>query len=199
MSTKTIPCKFFKLGTCQKGTACPFSHVENKTICQCKKPILFLVYIQGKCKYGQNCSLSHSITSRAHTEPAPSLSRHSAPLTPQTKSDLNPKQEAVAYVAPQNKPSASKPKTIVGTPSKPLAQPKSLNEHANADQSMLMEAISRKLSTLDMQRDVSDDHERQSFMDDSDWVADLLSEEQEESRDKLAYSMVRRTLMVLDC
>ncbi|ODQ68166.1 hypothetical protein NADFUDRAFT_14299, partial [Nadsonia fulvescens var. elongata DSM 6958] len=50
-----VPCKFFRLGGCQAGTACPFSHSLDLTMQQapCK------YFQKGNCKFGSKCALAH--------------------------------------------------------------------------------------------------------------------------------------------
>lgn len=50
-----VPCKFFKVGSCTAGSACPFSHsaVEHgqKDVCTW--------FVKGNCKFGHKCALAH--------------------------------------------------------------------------------------------------------------------------------------------
>ena len=50
-----MPCKFFKVGSCTAGSACPFSHssVEpgQKDVCTW--------FVKGNCKFGHKCALAH--------------------------------------------------------------------------------------------------------------------------------------------
>ncbi|KAF9652462.1 hypothetical protein BDM02DRAFT_2750803 [Thelephora ganbajun] len=50
-----VPCKFFKVGSCTAGSACPFSHstVESgqKGVCN--------YFVKGNCKFGHKCALAH--------------------------------------------------------------------------------------------------------------------------------------------
>ncbi|KAF9788455.1 hypothetical protein BJ322DRAFT_1106446 [Thelephora terrestris] len=60
MSTKGkdlshVPCKFFKVGSCTAGSACPFSHTAiepgQKDVCTW--------FVKGNCKFGHKCALAH--------------------------------------------------------------------------------------------------------------------------------------------
>ncbi|KAF8609466.1 hypothetical protein BDV93DRAFT_518284 [Ceratobasidium sp. AG-I] len=51
-----VPCKFFKVGGCTAGPACPFSHHatepgETKNVCSW--------FVKGSCKFGHKCALAH--------------------------------------------------------------------------------------------------------------------------------------------
>ncbi|KAG8682329.1 hypothetical protein FRC09_016841 [Ceratobasidium sp. 395] len=51
-----VPCKFFKVGGCTAGSACPFSHHvnepgETKNVCTW--------FVKGSCKFGHKCALAH--------------------------------------------------------------------------------------------------------------------------------------------
>ncbi|EIW78750.1 hypothetical protein CONPUDRAFT_108759 [Coniophora puteana RWD-64-598 SS2] len=51
-----VPCKFFKVGSCTAGAACPFSHSihergQPKDVCTW--------FIKGNCKFGHKCALAH--------------------------------------------------------------------------------------------------------------------------------------------
>ncbi|KAI1266957.1 hypothetical protein F5Y18DRAFT_353143 [Xylariaceae sp. FL1019] len=53
-NTSHVPCKFFRQGTCQAGSACPFSHdlgVASETICK--------YFAKGNCKFGPKCANVH--------------------------------------------------------------------------------------------------------------------------------------------
>ncbi|KAI4142812.1 MAG: hypothetical protein LQ341_003104 [Variospora aurantia] len=54
-STSHVPCKFFRLGQCQAGKACPFSHSTDITSADtpCK------YFAKGNCKFGSKCALAH--------------------------------------------------------------------------------------------------------------------------------------------
>ncbi|KAL9586117.1 MAG: hypothetical protein Q9212_001098 [Teloschistes hypoglaucus] len=54
-NTSHVPCKFFRLGQCQAGTACPFSHSTDVTSVDtpCK------YFAKGNCKFGAKCALAH--------------------------------------------------------------------------------------------------------------------------------------------
>ena len=51
-----IPCKFFKMGKCQAGRSCPFSHNLNFDQA-CNIPCSF--FLKGECKFGENCLNLH--------------------------------------------------------------------------------------------------------------------------------------------
>ncbi|KAG9128441.1 hypothetical protein FRC07_011198 [Ceratobasidium sp. 392] len=51
-----VPCKFFRVGGCTAGSACPFSHHvnepgETKNVCTW--------FVKGSCKFGHKCALAH--------------------------------------------------------------------------------------------------------------------------------------------
>jgi len=50
-----VPCKFFKVGSCTAGSACPFSHTSvepgQKGVCTW--------FVKGNCKFGHKCALAH--------------------------------------------------------------------------------------------------------------------------------------------
>ncbi|CEL58012.1 putative protein C1739,01 OS=Schizosaccharomyces pombe (strain 972 / ATCC 24843) GN=SPCC1739.01 PE=1 SV=2 [Rhizoctonia solani AG-1 IB] len=51
-----VPCKFFRVGGCTAGPACPFSHHvaepgETKSVCTW--------FVKGSCKFGHKCALAH--------------------------------------------------------------------------------------------------------------------------------------------
>ncbi|CAK5274753.1 unnamed protein product [Mycena citricolor] len=51
-----VPCKFFKVGSCTAGSACPFSHTAiepgaTKDTCAW--------FVKGNCKFGHKCALAH--------------------------------------------------------------------------------------------------------------------------------------------
>ncbi|CUA73946.1 Protein cps3 [Rhizoctonia solani] len=51
-----VPCKFFRVGGCTAGPACPFSHHvaepgEGKSVCTW--------FVKGSCKFGHKCALAH--------------------------------------------------------------------------------------------------------------------------------------------
>ncbi|KAH7397732.1 spindle poison sensitivity protein-like protein Scp3 [Cadophora sp. MPI-SDFR-AT-0126] len=53
-NTSHIPCKFFRQGACQAGSACPFSHDlanTNDKICK--------YFAKGNCKFGPKCANVH--------------------------------------------------------------------------------------------------------------------------------------------
>ncbi|KAI1338132.1 hypothetical protein F5Y15DRAFT_407766 [Xylariaceae sp. FL0016] len=53
-NTSHVPCKFFRQGACQAGSACPFSHdlgTAAETICK--------YFAKGNCKFGPKCANVH--------------------------------------------------------------------------------------------------------------------------------------------
>ncbi|KAK0113876.1 hypothetical protein ONS95_014121 [Cadophora gregata] len=53
-NTSHVPCKFFRQGACQAGSACPFSHdlaSTNDTVCK--------YFAKGNCKFGPKCANVH--------------------------------------------------------------------------------------------------------------------------------------------
>lgn len=53
-NTSHVPCKFFRQGTCQAGSACPFSHdigAASETVCK--------YFAKGNCKFGPKCANIH--------------------------------------------------------------------------------------------------------------------------------------------
>ncbi|KAI0474930.1 hypothetical protein GGR56DRAFT_666178 [Xylariaceae sp. FL0804] len=53
-NTSHVPCKFFRQGACQAGTACPFNHdlsAASETICK--------YFAKGNCKFGPKCANVH--------------------------------------------------------------------------------------------------------------------------------------------
>lgn len=77
--TAHVPCKFFRLGQCQAGKACPFSHStdvsSNDTPCKYFARVCHVLLLpsctlsegggllansgQGNCKFGSKCALAH--------------------------------------------------------------------------------------------------------------------------------------------
>ncbi|KAI4127628.1 MAG: hypothetical protein LQ338_003123 [Usnochroma carphineum] len=53
--TSHVPCKFFRLGQCQAGKACPFSHSTD--ISSVDTPCKY--FAKGNCKFGSKCALAH--------------------------------------------------------------------------------------------------------------------------------------------
>lgn len=51
MPNQAAPCRFYALGHCQKGSACTFSHSNEKQVCQ--------FYLAGNCSYGSKCVNKH--------------------------------------------------------------------------------------------------------------------------------------------
>ncbi|KAK5625603.1 hypothetical protein RRF57_001318 [Xylaria bambusicola] len=52
--TSHVPCKFFRQGACQAGSACPFSHdlgAASETVCK--------YFAKGNCKFGPKCANVH--------------------------------------------------------------------------------------------------------------------------------------------
>ncbi|KAG8529328.1 uncharacterized protein KY384_005964 [Bacidia gigantensis] len=70
-STSHVPCKFFRIGGCQAGKACPFSHALDNTTDEVCKYFQKVCYrqkwnwfgsadtIKGNCKFGHKCALAH--------------------------------------------------------------------------------------------------------------------------------------------
>ncbi|KAL8744017.1 MAG: hypothetical protein Q9190_003702 [Brigantiaea leucoxantha] len=54
-NTSHVPCKFFRLGQCQAGKACPFSHSTD--ISSIDTPCKY--FSKGNCKFGTKCALAH--------------------------------------------------------------------------------------------------------------------------------------------
>ncbi|KAL8862462.1 MAG: hypothetical protein Q9178_000959 [Gyalolechia marmorata] len=54
-STSHVPCKFFRLGQCQAGKACPFSHSTD--LSSVDTPCKY--FAKGNCKFGAKCALAH--------------------------------------------------------------------------------------------------------------------------------------------
>lgn len=52
-----VPCKFYRQGNCQAGTACPFSHNLEGTLGADKLPCKY--FQKGNCKFGLKCALAH--------------------------------------------------------------------------------------------------------------------------------------------
>ncbi|KAK1777241.1 hypothetical protein QBC45DRAFT_196588 [Copromyces sp. CBS 386.78] len=53
-NTSHVPCKFFRQGACQAGSACPFSHdlsAAAETVCK--------YFAKGNCKFGPKCANIH--------------------------------------------------------------------------------------------------------------------------------------------
>ncbi|KAG5938617.1 hypothetical protein E4U60_001306 [Claviceps pazoutovae] len=53
-NTSHVPCKFYRQGTCQAGSACPFSHnlgAASETVCK--------YFAKGNCKFGPKCANIH--------------------------------------------------------------------------------------------------------------------------------------------
>ncbi|KAI1735115.1 hypothetical protein F4680DRAFT_461899 [Xylaria scruposa] len=53
-NTSHVPCKFFRQGACQAGSACPFSHdlgAAAETVCK--------YFAKGNCKFGPKCANVH--------------------------------------------------------------------------------------------------------------------------------------------
>ncbi|KAI1130131.1 hypothetical protein F5Y10DRAFT_276265 [Nemania abortiva] len=53
-NTSHVPCKFFRQGACQAGSACPFSHdlgAASETVCK--------YFAKGNCKFGPKCANVH--------------------------------------------------------------------------------------------------------------------------------------------
>ncbi|KAL8706221.1 MAG: hypothetical protein Q9201_000727 [Fulgogasparrea decipioides] len=54
-NTSHVPCKFFRLGQCQAGKACPFSHSTD--VSSVDTPCKY--FAKGNCKFGAKCALAH--------------------------------------------------------------------------------------------------------------------------------------------
>ncbi|KAI4262043.1 MAG: hypothetical protein L6R42_002771 [Xanthoria sp. 1 TBL-2021] len=54
-NTSHVPCKFFRLGQCQAGKACPFSHSTD--VASVDTPCKY--FAKGNCKFGAKCALAH--------------------------------------------------------------------------------------------------------------------------------------------
>ncbi|KAL9000819.1 MAG: hypothetical protein Q9169_000573 [Polycauliona sp. 2 TL-2023] len=54
-NTSHVPCKFFRLGQCQAGKACPFSH--STEVSSVDTPCKY--FAKGNCKFGSKCALAH--------------------------------------------------------------------------------------------------------------------------------------------
>ncbi|KAI2634628.1 hypothetical protein GGS21DRAFT_539420 [Xylaria nigripes] len=53
-NTSHVPCKFYRQGACQAGSACPFSHdlgTASETVCK--------YFAKGNCKFGPKCANVH--------------------------------------------------------------------------------------------------------------------------------------------
>ena len=55
---KTVPCKYFQMGNCARGSACQFSHA----IAQGLETLLCKYHLVGNCKKGDKCLLSHDFS-----------------------------------------------------------------------------------------------------------------------------------------
>ncbi|KAI0157135.1 hypothetical protein GGR52DRAFT_582933 [Hypoxylon sp. FL1284] len=56
-NTSHVPCKFFRQGACQAGSACPFSHdlgTASETVCK--------YFAKGNCKFGPKCANVHVLS-----------------------------------------------------------------------------------------------------------------------------------------
>ncbi|MCJ1415107.1 hypothetical protein MMC32_001438 [Xylographa parallela] len=54
-NTSHVPCKFFKIGQCQAGKACPFLHTTDTS--KFETPCKY--FAKGNCKFGPKCALLH--------------------------------------------------------------------------------------------------------------------------------------------
>merc|ERR1712176_1506690 len=57
-----VPCKFFEMGTCQKGSSCPLSHdpVDKEALPLWQKRAYNCTYYEeGKCIRGAACAFAH--------------------------------------------------------------------------------------------------------------------------------------------
>ncbi|KAJ3279557.1 hypothetical protein HK104_001372 [Borealophlyctis nickersoniae] len=79
-----VPCKFFRLGTCQKGSRCPFSHDKDAGELVCT------FFLKGQCRYGSSCALPHvrptSSSSASYKPPSGLSSTPRAPVSVQVGS-----------------------------------------------------------------------------------------------------------------
>ncbi|KAJ3053459.1 hypothetical protein HK097_004210 [Rhizophlyctis rosea] len=73
--SSNVPCKFFRMGTCQKGNRCPFSHDTSNTA-----ELVCTFYLRGNCKYGAACALPHS--KPADSKPSSYVPPRLAPTAP---------------------------------------------------------------------------------------------------------------------
>lgn len=62
------PCRFFQVGTCNKGSACVFTHIKTEHPLRVDTPCRF--FAAGHCAHGAFCPFSHAPT---HTVRAPPL------------------------------------------------------------------------------------------------------------------------------
>jgi len=54
MSFKLVPCRYFKMGQCQKGNSCQFSHdLDIKGTPPC------VYFLRGYCAKGNKCTFRH--------------------------------------------------------------------------------------------------------------------------------------------
>lgn len=52
-----VPCKFFKMGNCQAGSSCPFSHSPDIISSANNLPCKY--FAKGNCKFGNKCVNAH--------------------------------------------------------------------------------------------------------------------------------------------
>ncbi|KAI8806987.1 hypothetical protein BJ742DRAFT_679476, partial [Cladochytrium replicatum] len=52
---QSIPCKFYLMGHCKAGSACPFAHSKEST-----GTLVCMFYMKGNCRYGSACRLPHT-------------------------------------------------------------------------------------------------------------------------------------------
>lgn len=70
----TLPCRFFSLGHCQKGSQCPYLHTNDQ-----KSQVVCQFYLKGNCTFGTKCQLLHSKPRKSNsTSATSSLPRPSA-------------------------------------------------------------------------------------------------------------------------
>ena len=55
---KVTPCKFFSMGTCDRGDSCEWNHDAIKEA-QKNKGEICVMFTKGKCKFGKKCKYSH--------------------------------------------------------------------------------------------------------------------------------------------
>ena len=58
-----VPCKFFKVGSCTAGPACPFSHISTET----GQKDICTWFVKGNCKFGHKCALAHVLPGESMT------------------------------------------------------------------------------------------------------------------------------------
>lgn len=61
-----VPCKFFRQGSCQAGSSCPFSHSLNSTTAD-QTPCEY--FKRGNCKFGLKCANAHILPDGVRLNP----------------------------------------------------------------------------------------------------------------------------------